>query len=504
MAYLIGMDIGTSRIKAVLFDVEGNEKKIAYRDNEPIYSGSHSEQDMNIVWDKALSCLKEVAEGEEKDEILGIGVTGQGEGCWLIDEAGEPVSNAILWNDGRAKELVDEINSDQELQKLIYNTTGTPVLTGTALTLLKWSEINRKEVLDKADKLFFCKDWIRYKLTGEKNLELTDTATSLMDIKTNEIAYDLFDALGLEDYKHLLSDVVKSYEIVSTITDEIAEITGLNEDTPVIGGAIDVVATVVGAGAINDGDTTTILGTTCATMIVSSDCKPGRENTRYEQHALDDLYVNLQPTMSGTPNIDWVVENISDTKTYAEIDEKIKDLDPAPSGVIYHPYISTSGERSPFYNSNARASFFGVNTHTTRYDLIKAVYEGVAFSIKDCLDSAGYGDEGVIYLAGGGAESKVWAQIIADCTGRKVSITNSNEISAKGVMLMLGVTLGIYKDYEEAAAKACRSVAVFEPNEKNKKEYDKLFELYKSARLSFDALWNERNTVLNDIGRGDY
>ena len=504
MKYLIGMDIGTSRIKAVLFDLEGNEKKITYRDNEPIYSGSNSEQDMNIVWDKALTCLKEVVEGEDKDKILGIGVTGQGEGCWLIDKKGEPVSNAILWNDGRAKDLVDRINADEKLQQLIFNTTGTPVLTGTALTLLKWNMENRKDILDKADKLFFCKDWVRYKLTGEKNLELTDTATSLMNVKTKEFAFEVFDALGIGEYKHLMSETVKPYEIAATITEEIAEITGLNKGTPVVGGAIDVMATVLGAGAINDGDTCTILGTTCATMIVSEECHPGKENTRYELHPLDNLYVNLQPTMSGTPNIDWVVKNISDTTVYKEIDEKIKDLDPAPSGVIYHPYISTAGERSPFYNPNARSSFFGMNTHTTRYDLIKAVYEGIAFSIQDCLDAAGASDEGVIYLAGGGAESRVWAQIISDCTGRKVAITNSNEIAAKGVMIMLGVTLGLFKDYKEAVAKTCRATATYEPDKKKSGEYKKLFELYKEARLSYDALWNKRNAILNEIGKGDY
>ncbi|NLM04884.1 MAG: carbohydrate kinase, partial [Clostridiales bacterium] len=325
MKYLIGMDVGTSRIKAVLFDLEGNEQKIAYRDNEPIYEGSHSEQDMNMVWDKSLACLKEVVEGVDKDSILGIGVTGQGEGCWLIDKDGKPVSNAILWNDGRAKDLVDEINSNKELSELIYKTTGTPVLTGTALTLLKWSKENRKEVLDRADKLFFCKDWVRYNLTGEKNLELTDTATSLMNVQTKEFAYELLDALELGEYKHLLSPAIKPYEVAATITDEIAEITGLNKDTPVIGGAIDVMATVLGAGAINNGDTCSILGTTCATMIVSETCEPGKENTRFELHPIDDLYVNLQPTMSGTPNIDWVVDNISDTRVYKEIDEKIKD-----------------------------------------------------------------------------------------------------------------------------------------------------------------------------------
>jgi xylulokinase len=504
MSYLIGIDAGTSRVKAVLFDIEGHEEKVVYRDNEPLYTGPNQvEQDMEVLWNKIVECLTEVVKGYDKGKILGVSISGQGEGCWLIDKHGKPVSHSILWCDGRAKNLVNELIKDQETYKFIYETTGTQPLTGTALVLLLWSKKHRKDILDQADKLLFTKDWIRYKLTGQLGLDTTDTATSLMDIKTLKVSDELFAKLGLSEYKYLLSDINKPSAIAGTLTEEIAAITGLNKETPVAFGALDVVATTIGAGAINNGDVCTVLGTTCATMIVTNQCTPGTENTRFEKHGIDDLYINLQPTMSGTTNIDWVVDSISTTTSFKEIDEMIKELKPVPTGVIYHPYVSTSGERSPFFSSNARASFFGINSLTTRYDLIKAVYEGIAFSIRDCLDTT-TSNSGTISLAGGGAKSETWARIIADVTNRQVIVSDGNEFAAKGAIMMLGVSLGLYQDYEDAVRKTCRPKAIYQPNPENVEHYNKFFEFYKEARLTFNSLWDKRYNYLQQLGEGKY
>jgi len=260
----------------------------------------------------------------------------------------------------------------------------------------------------------------------------------------------------------------------------------------------------MGVGAIHNGDTCTILGTTCATNIVTNDITPGKENSRFEKHCVDDLYINIQSTMSGSPNIDWVVENISSTKSFDEMDEDISRLKPVPTGVIYHPYLSTAGERSPFFNTNARSSFFGINSHTTRKDLVKAVYEGIAFSIRDCLEAAGQTNEGTIYLAGGGAKSKAWVQMIADVTNREVKVSEGEEFAAKGAVIMLAVTLGIYKDYNEAVSSMCRSKATYTPIKENVNVYNHYSKLYKKLRLTYEDLWNERYSILKEIGEEMY
>lgn len=501
MEYLIGIDAGTSKVKAVLFDLEGNEVKIESLDNEPLHLGEgRIEQDMNVLWEKVLLCIKNLFnDGINPKDVIGIGVSGQGEGCWLIDENGNPVDNSILWCDGRATDLVNKITKNKDDERALFSTTGTMVLTGTAATLLRWTKENKKENLDKAKNLLFCKDWIRYKLTGRINLELSDTATSLMDIQERVISDDVLKRLDIYEYKYLLSKILKPYEIAGSITEEIANETGLRKETPVGAGAIDVVAATVGIGAINSGDICTILGTTCSSNIVMDKATPGKECTRFEVHALEDLYLNLQATMSGTPNIDWLLDNISQSKDFKTIEEGISKVNPGCDGVIYHPYIGTSGERAPFYNPNARASFFGITTSTTRNHLIRAIYEGIAFSIKDCLKESKVEEGGKIYLAGGGAKSDVWAQIIADCTNREVITSFGNEIAAKGSAILIGIALGKYSNFKDAINKVCKFKKIYYPNVKNSFIYEELYKLYKDIRLSNNNLWNKRITILKNI-----
>lgn len=502
MTLLLGIDVGTTNVKAVLFDLKGNEVKVAYRKNEPLYfKQSKIEQDMNVLWTKVLECMKEVVTKENASQIAGIGLTGQGDGCWLIDKEGNPVGNSILWNDGRSKNLVDEIIKDKDLYTKIYEHTGTQPNMGMPLVLLMWNLKYQKENLDRADKLIFAKDWIRYKLTGKIGLDKSDAGTSLLDIKTAAFDETLFDIAGLADYKHLISTVNDSYAIAGNLKDDLADEIGLPSGVPVGYGAIDVIATTLGVGAIFAGDICTILGTTCATNIVTDSIEPGQGDSRYEKHIIDNLYIDIKPTMSGTTNIDWMYENIADNLTYDEVDQAILDLKPVPGGVIYHPYISTSGERSPFYDSNARSSFFGLNTESKKMDMVKSIYEGIAFSIKDCLKFSDTNENSTIYLAGGGAASKAWKQIISDVTKLTVVESKGSEFAAKGAVMGLAVTLGIFESFKDASLNMCHAVEMYQPNQENAKEYDKFFELYYELRNNFKDMWKKRNDILLELER---
>jgi xylulokinase len=199
--------------------------------------------------------------------------------------------------------------------------------------------------------------------------------------------------------------------------------------------------------------------------------------------------------MAGTPNLDWAREQIADTPSFAEIEKKLENIPAGSGGVIYHPYLGSAGERAPFYSPNARASFFGLNTSTTRYHLVKAVYEGIAFSIKDCLYK--YSNSKSLSICGGGAKSRVWAQIIADVTGRVVSVHDGTEFGAKGAVMLAGVHLGVFKDYNDASQKLCHIVATYEPNAKNAKLYDDLYELYLESRIAFMPLWDKRRQIMD-------
>lgn len=503
MKYILGIDVGTSNVKAVLFDECGNEVSVSSRESRTINGAANQvEQDMLLVWEKVKQCVKGVMEAgaASGEEVAAIGVTGQGEGCWLIDKDGNPVQNAILWCDGRAVDEVKAITQERpEVGTLYHTTTGTPPLLGNQMVLLKWMKHNRREILDKARYMIFCKDWIRFKMTGEIRTEITDSLTSLIDVKDGSIAEELMKELDVYEYRRCIPAPARSDEVVGTILDSFADETGLRRGTPVIAGALDTSATAVGLGAIHEKDVCVILGTTCASEIVmkKEDCEFGAPNSRYEKHPIGELFVELQPTLNGTPNIDWMLSNISLTKDFKEIDKIVDSIPVGCGGVVYHPYISVAGERAPFYHPYARASFFGISQVTTREHLIRAVYEGISLSIRDCLRNVD--KRGTIYLAGGGAKSPVWAQMIADVAGMKVMIPSGEELGAKGVALMAGVSQGLYKDYDEAAEKACKFKRVFHPDPGNVKKYDLIYELYKRVRIHNQEIWDYRHQMNKKI-----
>ena len=499
MKYLIGIDAGTTNVKAVLFDENGTEVGTASRENETFRDSANcAEQDMEAVWEHAKSCLKEIASGYpgECADLLAIGVTGQGEGFWAIDSEGRPLQRAILWRDGRAVEEVKKITEEYpEIGELYHKVTGTPPLTGNQMILTRWMKTNRPEVLDRVWRVLFCKDWIRYRMTGMIAADVTDSLTSLLDVETYALADQVLDALELSEYREIFPEPLRSDETAGTLSDELADELGYPRGIPVIAGALDTSATMIGLGAIHERSAAVILGTTCACEVVfdKKDCRFGEGMTRYEKHPIGDLFVNLQPTNNGTPNIDWMLDTISPTRNFNEIDRIVDSAPVGSSGVIYLPYIGVSGERAPFYHPYARAEFFGMSLVTTKADLVRAVYEGISMSIRDCLEEIGA--KGTVYLAGGGAKSPVWSQMIADVLGCEVRIPSGNEQGAKGAAVMAGVNQGLYRDYDEAVEKACSFRHVYHPDPERAEEYDLLFWLYRRLREHNSEVWNLRHQI---------
>ncbi len=500
MKYLIGLDVGTSNVKAVLFDIEGNEVLVKSKPTDVIvFNHNWQEQDMNQVYDQCAECIKGIVNSgiAKPEDIIAVGLSGQGEGVWMIDKDGKPVKRASLWSDGRSSGIVDRIlKDDPDLAQLIFSTTGTQPLPPATMMQLMWYNENTPEVFQNGNVVLNCKDWVRYRLTGNVAMEITDASISTLDSKTGDWPVEMFNAAGIGHLlQYLPKTMLKSYDNAGGITEYASMDTGLLVGTPVAAGALDVTATMVGVNAVNEGEIYSILGTTCCTGVVC-DMKTTElgKDLRHVRHPKDGLYINLMPTMAGTPNLDWVLENISDTSDFSEIEKHIKDIPAGSGGIVYHPYITPAGERSPFYNPDARAGFFGLSIHSSRWHMVKAVYEGIAYSIKDCLyDTEGKGN---IYLAGGGSKSNMWSQIIADVTGRTVVLSEGTEFGAKGAAILAGVCVGIYDDINEAAAKLCRVKSSCTPTPANTAIYDELYKIYRASRIANMDLWHQREAIM--------
>ena len=502
--YLLGIDIGTTDVKAIIFSLSGQEIScFRYPNRIELPVEGCFEQDMNELWDCVVYILQKLFENSNisPENIIGIGLSGQGEGLWLIDHEGNPIRPAILWNDTRAMDLVS--STDEFFHKKHKKITGSEPGPGGTNFLLKWLSINEPENLKKADCCFYCKDWIAYKLTGNKSVELTDMSTSLLDLESSQISAEMFDILNIPECKKLFPKIINSHDIVGSITADVAKLTGLAVGTPVSAGYIDVVATGIGIGAINDNEVCSILGTSCISEFVSSNFNTFKGNAAYLKHGNANKYYCLIGTMSGTPNIDWILNGLfSDfLQEYGKTPQLFKMIEGPLSkttvgsqGIVYHPYIR--GERAPFLNINARASFFGVTEKSDRWDMLRSVYEGLAYSIKDCFQSY---TPSHLFLTGGGSNSKILVQIIADCLGIPVTVSHTKEVGAKGAAISAGIAIGLFTDLTDAVEKFKVSSTTVEPCLENTLIYQEYFVLYKDLQNIYSIAWDQRNSIITKL-----
>ncbi len=246
----------------------------------------------------------------------------------------------------------------------------------------------------RARYLFFAKDWIRFRLTGVAALELTDASSSLLNQQTGSWSSVVMNEMGLNELLPLFPPLLAPDALAGTLSDAVAALTGLPAATPVAAGALDVCSAALGCGAVNEGDIYTILGTTCCTGIVCRGPQTVNEATRFVTHTEAGQVISLFPMQAGTPNIDWLQQHISLDADLGRLEQAIAEVEPGSGGVFWQPYLN--GERAPFYSPDARAGFFGISPHTTRAELQRAVFEGLAFAIVDALQG---------YPQGGGAVS---------------------------------------------------------------------------------------------------
>ena len=494
MDFYLGIDIGTSRVKAVLFDEHFQARASAAENTGPRLSANgHAEQDMAQLWQSVLTILQQIARQPElkAGRLRAIGLAGQGEGVWLSDAEGEPVGPGILWSDPRSRELMSELLRRPGFDRRFFSDTGTHLQPCNTSMQLSWLRHYQPERLAQAHYLFFAKDWVRFRLTGVAALDVTDASTSLLNQHSGELSAVVLNEMGLADLQHLFPPRLAPDAPAGTLRDEVAALTGLPAATPVAAGALDVCSAALGCGAVNDGDIYTILGTTCCTGIVCHGRQAVNEGTRYVTHTESGSFINLFPMQAGTPNIDWLQQHISLTADLQLLEQSIADVEPGSGGVFWQPYLN--GERAPFFSPDARAGYFGISQHTTRAELQRAVFEGLAYAIVDSLQ--GYPQGGELYLTGGGAASATWLQIIADCTGRTVVSSTFNELSARGAAILAARSVGALAHYPRLEQTR------YQPDPQAYARYAALYPVYRLLREQMLPVWQARQDALHRLSQ---
>ncbi|WP_195268046.1 FGGY-family carbohydrate kinase [Eubacterium sp. 1001713B170207_170306_E7] len=496
MNYIIGIDGGTTKIKAVLFDTTGHEIETVAAPSDLLEDGVRKELDMAFFWEKTAACVRLLMEKgpAEPGDILAIGVTGQGEGLWALDKNNRPVGNAILWNDGRAHEEDWAVNEKTPgIGKLVHRNLGTPVGAGSALLLLKWVKANQPDRYQRIQTVFFAKDWLRYCMTDRIATDRTDGGAAYLRLIDGAPAKQALTVLSLPEVENGIPEILPSDLVAGALAPAAAEKMGLQPGIPVATGVMDVVASAVGTGAVGSGDAAVVLGTTCAVerVLRLRDCDVTRCRRHYLHHVRQDLAIDLSSTINGMENVEWMMREIARSANYRVVEGLIEDTRPGSGGVVYHPYLSAAGERAPFQHRDASASFFGVNARTTKGDLMRAVYEGLAFSVRDCLEGGDY--RGRLLLSGGGAASATLSQMIADVTGQSVVVTKGSEFGALGAAMTAGTAIGLFENVEDAAARCCRLKKIYKP--RKNEMYEKCYTFYRELRTAFGPLWERRAEI---------
>lgn len=499
---LIGIDAGTSMIKGVAFSPGGEP---LYHNRQPNKilrpKGGWQEQDMYATWQATTRVLQEITDQFSNDEeVIALGVTGQGDGCWLLDDDGEPARDAILWSDGRADEIINEWQSGF-IGGRIYDICGSAQFPGSSLAILLWLQENEPEVIDNADTVLFCKDWLKYKLTGAITSDPSDMSLPYVDVEDVSYSSNLFQLVDAPELERLLPSMVEPTDIIGQVTSNAAAETGVPEGTPVVSGLFDVPASMYGSGVAEPGQGSSVVGTTSLNQLLldTPDSSPHGAGMTLSL-GLGGRWTRVMASMIGTPNLDWVLREIRNDQDYQAAAEEAQKIPLGAEGLLYHPYLSASGERAPFLNTNARAQFVGLGPDHTRGHLVRAVYEGVALAMKDCYEHIP-DNPNRVYVGGGGAKSEFWCEMFADCTGAEFIVPSGEEFGAKGAALLAGTGIGIYDDIESAAQQTRSTELSYTPDHENAGLYDELYEWYRITRENMTEAWAKRSETVKSLDK---
>ncbi len=434
MRYLLGADIGTTSLKAAVFDETGKMIKSAIKDYTLIVSGDTVEFPAEDYFKLFLEAYNEITEGLE---ISALSIDTQCETIILTDENGKPLRDAIVWLDNRAAKQADDIKAKFGNKK-VYEVTGQPEITATwPAAKLLWVKENEPEIFSKTKKVFLLEDYILYRLTGNFVTEETlQSSTIYFDIHNKCWWKEMLDFIGIS------ADVFPKVEKSATVIGEY-------KGAKVVTGVIDQIAGAIGAGVIGNNTISEMTGTT---MVVFAPCENVPE---YNPESIIPCHINFDGKyclLSWTPTagiaLKWFKNNLCEDFSFRELDEIAEKVPAGSNGLTFLPFLC--GSTMPKYNPDAKGAFLGLTMEHSRAHFVRSVLESVACLLKENLDYLGL-DCDEIRSMGGGATSPLWLQMKADITGKRIVTLENNETACLGSAFLAGLGAGIYKDISECA-----------------------------------------------------
>lgn len=492
MAYLLGIDVGTSGTKTLLIDEKGMiiasaSEGYPLDTPRPLWA----EQDPEDWWKAAVVTINKVIEdsGADAEDIKGVGLSGQMHGAVLLDKKDRVLRPGILWCDQRTEKECTWITNKVGAERVV-ELTANPMLTGFTAGKIVWVRNNEPDIFAKVEKVLLPKDYIRFRLTGDFATEVSDASgTALFNVPKRVWADEMLDFIDIP--KDWLPKVYESSEITGVITDEAASLTGLRAGTAVVGGGGDQAAGAVGSGIVETGIISSTVGTS-GVVFAFADTPVVDPLLRVHTfcHAVTGKWHVMGVMLSAGGSLRWYRDTFADCErdeaaktgsdVYDVLSQRAASVEPGSEGLVFLPYLT--GERTPYPDPNARGVFFGATLRHRKDHFTRSVFEGVSYGLRDSfeiLDGMGVPiDE--VRASGGGAKSREWLQIQADVTGRPHNTINVDEGPAFGAALLASVGAGIYPDVQTACRDTIKAVSSCEPNLRNKAVYDRYYKVYRA------------------------
>jgi len=503
--HLLGVDLGAGSLKATII---GRDGSLAGEGSHPVETripkSGWSEQSPD-EWYQALCRAVPVAlraAGIAAKEIAGIGVSGGAHIPVLTDADDRPVRPAIMWNDQRSAEEARERH--EQAGELIIHSSLNRVNPTWSLPMLKWLKRHEPEAMARVRRLYLAKDYLRTRLTGSWETDFSDAIGALM--ADDRIKTWSPEICALIDWPlECLPPIVRPTQVIGEVTPAAERATGLSAGTPVVCGSNDTTVEFFGVGAVKPGMGAIKIATAAVLFGVSEGPSVHPPVSCYP-HIVEGMYYTATGTNSCASAHRWLRDNFflpgsggDGGAAFAEMDRLAAATPPGSDGLIFHPYLQ--GERAPYWDPLLRGDFIGITMRHERAHFARALYEGIAFSIRDLLEAArALGlDFGAMRVMGGGARSAAWRQIIADVTGLSIERPGNGDASF-GAALVAGIGVGFYDGPQVAVAQCVRVVDRCEPDPACHALYSELFEVYKQAQAALAPLSHRLHAILAKPG----
>lgn len=482
MSYVIGIDLGTSAVKALLVDREGQVKAEASKSYPLFHEHSGwSEQKPEDWVTGTVEALRELLKtsGVAPETVEGISFSGQMHGLVLLDGEGKPVRNAILWNDTRTTAECREIEAvlGGELLDIARN----PALEGFTLPKILWVKKHEPDVFDRAKLFLLPKDYVRYRLTGTFHMDYSDAAgTLLLDVANKAWSKDILAAFGLPE--SFCPPLIESHGDVGALLPAMAAETGLTASTKVFAGGADNACGAIGAGILSEGLTMCSIGTSGVILTYENDkATDYKGKVHFFNHGKADSFYAMGVTLAAGYSLSWFKQTFAPDESFGEFLKGVGSIKPGSGGLLFTPYLV--GERTPHADAVIRASFIGADGSHTRDHFARAVMEGITFSLNESVAifrEAGKTVDRVVSI-GGGAQNPVWLQMQADIFDATVVALENEQGPGLGAAMLAAYGCGWFDSLEACADRFVKHASSYAPNPEAVETYRGLFDVYRNV-----------------------